>query len=174
MSESDEDQSDDFPTEVQAALDQLGTIRGVVKLDCEVLGLEEVKVENLSSFLYATYPIASLRRSNGGRSGEGLIRITVFVSADTDGWRAIEFLSWFFRDQTRGGKIVDFRPFALPPVAGSDVQFGNTLRFFIEMFETDPTYGAPLRRINELAIDLARTISSYDDELKRLGNAGLV
>lgn len=165
MSESADDDSQ-YPPQVRAALDQLLRLRGVVTAECDLCSLEEVREADLGLFPYAMYPIPTLRRTGGGRPGEGFLQIEIYVSRDEDGWRAVEFLAWFFRDRARGGKINDFRAFSLPPIVGNDVQLGRTLRFLAELFDCDPTDGAPMRMMEDLATDLARAIDIYDHGLQ--------
>lgn len=162
-----------YPDEVQAVIDQLLRIRGVLDVTCDICSLEEVRGEDLGNFAHAMLPHGTLRRTGGGRKNEGLLQIAITVARNEDGWRAIEFLAWFFRDQARGGDVNDFRPFALPPVAGQTVQLRNTLRFFAELFETDPSDGAPLKRMARLANQLKLVVDLYDPSLRQQGDSGL-
>jgi hypothetical protein len=168
------DDTSNYPPEVQAALDEILRIRGVINVTCDLIALDGVRAENLGLIVYAKYPIGSLRRTNGGRTGEGLLQIEIGLSRNVDGWRAVEFLAWHFRDASRGGDVNEFRPFALPPVAGPAVQFGSTLKFLVDLFETDSSDGAPLRRMKRLAEDLNSSIDSYDRMLKDRGDQGLL
>ena len=173
MSGTADEGYDEYPPQVKAAVDQLLRLSGVISAKCDLCSLEDVREADLGSFIYSTYPIASLRRTGGGRPDEGLLRIDIRFSRDEAGWRAVEFLAWFFRDRARGGEVNEFRPFALPPIAGFDVQFGETLRFFAELFDVSPAEGAPLTLMQDLAADLARMIDLYDSGLRAKTGIGL-
>jgi hypothetical protein len=167
--------SDDpgYPPEIQAAVHELRRIRGVSNVDCDLCDLSAVRPQELGSIEFARYPITTLRRSGGGRPDEGMLQVTLDVTRDEDGWRAVEFLAWFVRDRARGGIEDEFRPFALPPVAGTNVQLGDTLRFVIEMFQVDASDGAPLKRMSDFASDLRKTIDLYDKMLRDRRDRGL-
>ena len=133
----------------------------------------KIQAADLGLAAYAKHPISALRRTDGSLKDECVLQIELSMSRTDDGWRTLEFLAWLLRDQTRGGKANQLRPFALPPVAGSDVQLGRTLTILIELFEADPGPEALLRQVASFADGLELFIDLYDGMLRGRGDGGL-
>jgi hypothetical protein len=85
-----------------------------------------------------------------------------------EGWRSLEFISWWVRDQARGGTNIQLRPFALPPIAGKNLQLGQTLRFHIDLFglAKGDDLTPVLTAVQKLADDLKDTMKMYESVLK--------
>ena len=167
-----------YPPEIERLHNALRGLRGVVA-DSVSTGMESISglpQEMLSLPDLAHLPHAALRRTRGGLKNEALVQCEFSLSRDEAGWRALEFLAWFFRDQARGGELVQVRPFALPPVVGPQVQFGRPLRFHVDVFcpDTGKDLSPVLKRVNEIATGLELAAALYDRMLRDRGDGGLL
>jgi len=108
---------------------------------------------------YGDLPLGALRRTHGGLAHELAICVTFRITPDVKGLRALEFVSWWVRDSARGGRPIQIRSLALPPI---DAQIGKTLKFSIDFFYSDPKQDMAklLSEVGELARGL--------EEAKRL------
>jgi len=94
-----------------------------------------IKLEELNfGGKYADLPIAMLKRSEGNPQNEVLIVVEFRIEMKEQGLKALEFLSWWVRDQSRSGENLQIRTIGLPPMAGDKIQLGNTLRFWFEAY----------------------------------------
>jgi len=109
-----------------------------------------------------------LRRTSGGLDQEALIQFEFYVKPTPQGWRTLEFIAWFVRDQGRGGRQIQLRPYALPPQVGQNIQLGHTLRWHIDLF--CPNSGADLSpelaQIHEIATTLSAAVDIYGPLLR--------
>ena len=127
-----------------------------------------VTPEVLSSVDFGHFPHAAIRWAGGGREDQALARFEFHLRPSPEGWRSLEFISWWVRDQARGGTDIQLRPFALPPVAGETVQLGHTLRFRIELFciARGDDLASVLAAVQKLADDLRDKMKMYQSVLK--------
>jgi hypothetical protein len=170
--------SDRYPPEIERLHDALSRLRGVVAdtVSTGIQSISKLPQEMLSLPDLAHLPHAALRRTGGGVKNEALVQCGFSLSRDETGWRALEFLAWFFRDQARGWELVQVRPFALPPVAGPQVQLGQSLQFDVDLFcpDTGEDLSRVLKRVNDIAAGLELAIAMYDQMLRDRGDAGLL
>ena len=139
------------------------SVPGVATAEIGKTYLPDIKVAELSlPGPFAELPIAALRRSNGGLPNELLISINFTIQRNESGLKALEFLSWWARDQSRGGENVQLRSIGLPPIAGATKQLGTTLRFSLDWFYTSQSQdmSVVLRAIEDKAqsLELARKL----------------
>ena len=126
--------SEEYPLEISNLHNRLLELPGVTEVSSGIESLVGVTAEDLSSIEFAHLPHAALRRTNGGLSNEVFVQVEFYLSQTSEGWRTLEFISWFVRDQARGGELIQLRPFGLPPIAGDRIQLGNSLRFHLDLF----------------------------------------
>jgi len=128
------------PKEVTQLVNAVTAIPGISAAQLEKTYLPNVKVSDLSlPGPYADLPIATLRRSKGALPDELLISINFRIRRADSGLKALEFLSWWTRDQSRSGENMQLRAIGLPPIVGNNKQLGNTLQFTIDWFYSDPS-----------------------------------
>jgi hypothetical protein len=154
------------PLEVARLSNAVEGIPGISEASVGKTNLSDIAVSDLSlGGFYADLPIAVLRRSDGALPTELLLSIDFSISKDVQGLKALEFLAWWVRDQSRGGENMQLRSIALPPIAGGTVQLGETLRFTIDWFYNDPTENAAkvLQAIDNAAHDLETVIRLYQE-----------
>jgi hypothetical protein len=129
-------------------------------------------LKNLASYEPRTYsfpgefgdlPHALLRRTNGGLPDEMWANTEFELSHDEAGWMTLEFLAWWVRDLSRGGRQIQLRPMALPPRA-YEVQLGRTLKFIIDHFIVGDL-SAALAEMQSRAESLSGNIDDYADVL---------
>lgn len=128
-----------YPEAVRKFQNNILKLKGVVSIESGVENLEGITNEALGLFGYAHMPHAALARTNGGLENEILCQFEFFIEKSETGLDSLEFLAWFFRDQARSGTKVQVRPFALPPETAYGRQFGDTLRFHIDVFQDNIT-----------------------------------
>ncbi|MCP1223791.1 hypothetical protein [Sebaldella sp. S0638] len=128
-----------YPKAIQKFQNNVLKLKSIVSIESGVENLEGITGEALGLFDYAHLPHAALSRTNGGLENEVLCQFEFFIEKSEAGLDSLEFISWFFRDQARGGKRVQVRPFALPPDTAYGRQFGSTLRFHIDIFQDNIT-----------------------------------
>ncbi len=112
---------------------------------------------------FAHVPQGALRRTDGGLAGEALIQVELRLEQSVTGWRALEFLAWFVRDQAQGGQSIHLRPFALPPMFGDQVQLGHTLRCHVDLFrpDTGEDLSPQLAKVDRIAAGLELAVRLY-------------
>jgi hypothetical protein len=112
--------------------------------------------------------LAALLRTNGGFENEMLLQFEFTIDKTPESLISLEFLSWFIRDQSRGGIKLQLRPFALPPQIGENRQLGQTLKFQIDYFIADApeTLEPILDLISKLNKSLVLFIKLYGIPLK--------
>ena len=152
-----------LPREVAQLIKAIKAIKGISNAGLEKTYLPDIKVSDLSlPGPNADLPIAALRRTKGALAEELLLSINFEVERNESGLKALEFLSWWVRDQSRGGESMQVRSIGLPPMAGTDVQLGRTLRFTVDWFYSNPSQNMKkvLADISEKAksIELATTL----------------
>ena len=116
----------DYPIEIEQFQQTLTSLKGIENVSSGIDNLEEVKAENLSAVEFSHLPLAALLRTNGGLENEILLQFEFTIDKTTESLISLEFLSWFIRDQSRGGIKLQLRPFALPPQIGEKRQLGQT------------------------------------------------
>jgi len=133
-------QAQEMPPEVSRLISAVSSVIGTTEVEVDKTYLPEVEVSDLSlPGAYADLPIAMLRRSKGALPEEQLLSINFRIERNEAGLKALEFLSWWVRDQSRGGTNMQIRSIGLPPIAGDRKQLGSTLRFTIDWFYASAT-----------------------------------
>jgi hypothetical protein len=167
---------DEYPPEIEKLHAGLRRLAGVLDIASGIDRLDGLTVDDLSLADLAHLPHGALRRKAGCFPDESLIQVEFRLERSERGWRALEFLGWFVRDQARGGQAVQLRPFAVPPVAGERVQLGESLRFHIDLFlpGAGSDLGPHLNKVRGIADDLRRASELYDGMLRDRGSEGLL
>src|SRR5689334_20338068 len=111
----------DYPPPVAAFQDALSRLPGVHDVGSGVHNLQGVTPDLLSAADFAQLPHAAIRWAGGGHEGQVLAQFEFRLKPSAEGWRSLEFISWWVRDEARGGTNIQLRPFALPPTAGQTV-----------------------------------------------------
>jgi hypothetical protein len=136
---------------------------GFFEAEADHTPLQGIRVQELSLVPLGDLPHAAIRRTNGGLLAEALGQAFVTLEYTIESRRTLEFFSWQVRDWARAGRGVQIRTRGLLPVIGERIQFGTSLRFFIEFFisglETEPE--RMLREIDEFAADLQSSLRLY-------------
>src|SRR4051794_37795562 len=127
----------EYPPALERLHRALAGLPGVSDVCSGIESLEGLTGDDLRFPVFAHVPHGALRRTNGGLAGEALVQVEFRIGPSPVGWRSLEFVAWFVRDQARGGKSIQLRPFALPPMAGDQVQLGHTLKWHIDLFYPD-------------------------------------
>ena len=72
-------------------------------------------------------------------------------------------MSWWVRDQSRGGENMQIRSIGLPPAVGGKSQLGRTLRFRVDWFYVPKSESTAelLKDIREMASDISKSLSLY-------------
>ena len=161
------DSEETYPAKIALFHAALARVPGVRDVSSSIEHLEDVAAADLSQVPCAHLPIGALRRTEGGLPGEALVQVEFTLTPDAQGWRALEFLAWWTRDAARGDESIQLRPDALPPRVGAQVQIGQTLRLYLEVFFHDTYDLAPiLEKMVELVRFLDLTLNLYEAELK--------
>jgi hypothetical protein len=128
-----------LPDEIQAFHDALEQLDGVESVESGIRSLDGIRAEDLRlAGPFADLPHAALRRTGGGLKDEAYLQFEIVLSANDAGWRALDFLAWFVRDQARGGEYVQLRPFALPPSGPNGPRrLGAQPTFHLDLFWLD-------------------------------------
>ena len=158
----------DYPPEIERLHQALARLPGVDDLRSGIESLQELTADDLRLAENAHLPHGSLRRTNGGLADEAFIQVEFRVAPTPSGWRSLEFLAWFVRDQARGGESVQLRPFALPPMVGERVQLGETLQWQIDLFcpGTGDDLSPQLARVAKIAESLEIAFRLYGHLLR--------
>lgn len=157
-------QAQGMPPEVSRLVSAVSSVKGTTSVEVDKTYLPEVKVTDLSSpGAYADLPIATLRRSKGALPEEQLLSINFRIERNEAGLKALEFLSWWVRDQSRGGQNMQIRSIGLPPIAGERKQLGSTLRFTIDWFHSSKSRNMQevLAAMGEKAKELELAVKLY-------------
>ncbi|MEO1509989.1 MAG: hypothetical protein AAFU84_20310 [Cyanobacteria bacterium J06633_23] len=134
--------ADDYPRQVKVFHRALSRLRGVLEVNTGLKPLDKISLTDYGlPGKLGDLPHALLRRTQGGLPDEAWANTDVILSYDRAGWLTLEFLSWWVRDQSRGGAQIQMRPQALPPLAGEEIQLGHTLKFVIDHFCLLTTHG---------------------------------
>jgi len=164
MSEGPEVETSEPPPEVSRLVAAITSIPGVTWVEVEKTFLPNIAVADLSlPGSFAFLPIAALRRSNGALPQELLLSINFRIERSEAGLKALEFLSWWTRDQSRGGTNMQIRSVGLPPRVENTIQLGRTLSFTIDWFYAEPSedIGKLLSAIDGIAKDIEFSITMY-------------
>ena len=113
---------------------------------------------------FADLPHALLRRTDGGRAGEQMVSVELVFDQTHAGWVALEFLAFWARERSGGGRDTQMRPLALAPTQYG-TQLGRTLRFTIEEFVSTPSDA--LEVIGEMADALAGSVRQYAGAIEK-------
>ena len=157
-----------YPEAIQKFQNNILKLKGIVSIESGVENLEGITNEALGLFDYTHMPHAALRRTNGGLENEVLCQFEFFIEKSETGLDSLEFIAWFFRDQARGGTKVQVRPFALPPETPYGRQFGDTLKFHIDIFQDNiiDTLDPLFEKIEEINKLFEFTIQMYKIPVK--------
>lgn len=152
-----------YPPEVDRLHAALESLPGLTEASSGIESLQGITGNHLRFPDFAHLPHGALRRTDGGLEGEALIQTEFRIERSERGWRTLEFLAWFIRDQARSGELIQLRPFALPPMAGGEVQIGNTLHWQIDLFcpDTGEDLSPQLERVARIAEALETAVSLY-------------
>ncbi|BCE01194.1 hypothetical protein [Marinicellulosiphila megalodicopiae] len=150
------------PPEIIKLTDTLSSIPGVIDVEIGKLDIEEIEEDHFGLLPFAEYPLGAISRTQGGKDKELVIYMDFKITPDAKGLRALEFISWWVKDEARAGSPMQIRSVALPPIIG---QFGNTLKFTIDYFYIDPNQDIKklISTIGEIADDLELMIELYKD-----------
>jgi hypothetical protein len=148
-----------MPPEVVRLQRAVELIPGTTEVSVDKFDLSGIPEADFILQPYGDLPLGALRRTHGGLAHELAICVTFRITPDVKGLRALEFVSWWVRDSARGGRPIQIRSLALPPI---DAQIGKTLKFSIDFFYSDPKQDMAklLSEVGELARGL--------EEAKRL------
>ncbi len=126
---------DDYPKQVTCFHDALYRFRGVLDVNTGLKALDKISLEDYPlPGKIGDLPHALLRRTNGGLPHEAWANTDVILSYNRAGWLTLEFLAWWVREQSRHGEQIQIRPQALSPLAGEEIQLGQTLKFVVDHF----------------------------------------
>jgi hypothetical protein len=161
-------QANKGPKEILALEQAFRSVPGVTEVTIgkhlfsadEMDQLEEVRF----SGPYADLPIAMLRRTGGNLANEILIFVEFEIQQNAAGLKALEFLSWWVRDESRSGENLQIRSLGLPPMVGQETQLGNTLRFWFEAYivTEKEDIRLVLGQVEEYAESLTSCIDNYN------------
>ena len=124
----------DYPKEVQAFHDALASLEAVGEIGSSVQCLWGITAEVLTFVDFGDFPHAAIRWAGGGAQDQALAQFKFRIEPSLWGWRTLEFLAWWVRDQSRSGTNIQLRPNALPPITALGTQFGQTLKFQLDLF----------------------------------------
>ncbi|MBY0512776.1 MAG: hypothetical protein K2P78_02575 [Gemmataceae bacterium] len=152
-----------YPPALERLHAALASLPGVSDVCSGIESLQGLTGDDLRFPDFAHVPHGALRRTNGGLTGEALVQVEFRIAATAAGWRSLEFIAWFVRDQARGGVFIQLRPFALPPMYGDQVQLGHTLKWHIDLFcpDTGEDLSPQLAKIDGIAAGLELAINLY-------------
>jgi len=155
--------SEEYPVEISNFHNLLLELPDVKNVSSGIESLAELTVEELALIEFAHLPHATLRRTNGGLDDEVFVQVEFYLSQTLEGWKTLEFLAWFVRDQARGGELLQLRPFGLPPIAKGETQLGNTLRFHLDLFclNSNGELELILAKVKEIEQSLKTAIEIY-------------
>ena len=128
-----------YPEVIQMFQNNILKLKGILSVESGIENLEGITNETLGLYGYAHMPHAALARTDGGLEDEILCQFEFFIEKSETGLDSLEFIAWFFRDQARSGEKIQIRPSALPPDTAYGRQFGNSLRFYIDIFQDNIT-----------------------------------
>jgi hypothetical protein len=156
-----------YPEQIVKLQQVLKTLPGVINICSGIDDLTDIQNESLSLIDFGHLPHAAIRRTNGGLQDETLVQVEFELDKNKhESWKALEFLAWWVRDQARSGENLQLRPFGLPPQIGENIQFGQTLKFHIDIFIDNPNgVDEVLEKIEEYTKDLVDTIEIYQELL---------
>jgi hypothetical protein len=123
----------EYPAEIQEFQDLLASLLGINDVCSGIDEISDLHAAALCLLEYAHLPIGAMLRSDGGFPNEHLLQFEFTIDGSRESLASLAFLSWFVRDQARGGEGVQLRPFALPPQP-SGLQIVDTLKFHIDLF----------------------------------------
>jgi hypothetical protein len=157
-----------LPKEIELFQKTLESLKGIENVCSGIDNLEGIKGSELGSSSFSHLPIATLLRTDGGLNDEVMLQFEFTLDRSVESLISLEFLSWFIRDHSRGGGLIQLRTFALPPKAGNYSQLGETLKFHIDYFvENAPETLQPiLDKISNLNTSLELFIKLYEIPLK--------
>jgi hypothetical protein len=150
-----------LPAEVRQLSTTVESINGVKDVEVRRTLLDGLAIEDLMlPGPTADLPIAAIRRTSGGLPNENLISVFFSIDRNEAGLKALEFFSWWVRDQSRGGENVQIRSIGLPPIIQDRKQLGSTLRFSVDFFLVQPDQDMHklLRAVGAKADALAESI----------------
>lgn len=158
-----------YPPQIKRLLAALGSLPEVSDISGGIQSLQGVVSKDLGFPEFAALPIGALRRTYGGLEAEALMQFEFRIATTALGWRTLEFLAWFVRDQSRGGESLQLRPFALPPEGPDGVQLGHTLRWHIDLFcaGTGNDLAPQFALVDGIASDLEMAIKVYGAAIAR-------
>lgn len=127
----------EYPEEIDLFQKTIGSLKGIENVSSGIDNLEGIKGSDLGDVSLSHLPLATLLRTDGGLKDEVMLQFEFTLDKSSESLISLEFLSWFFRDQARGGELLQLRSFSLPPKIGDRFQIGETLKFHIDYFIED-------------------------------------
>lgn len=160
----------DCPIEIEDFHQALAQLIGIGNVCSGIDGLHGLPASDLSLPNYAHLPLAALLRTKGGLPNELIIQFEFTIDKSPESLVSLEFISWFVRDQSRSGKQVQLRTFALPPQTAAGRQLGDTLKFHIDCFfeETTGSLQPVLDGIADMSKSLKLLTKLYEVPVKAL------
>ncbi|KQB38654.1 hypothetical protein [Flavobacterium aquidurense] len=160
----------EYPKEIDLFHKTIESLKGIENVSSGIDNLEGIKGSELGDLSFSHLPIATLLRTDGGLKDEVILQFEFTLDKSSDSLISLEFLSWFVRDQSRGGEMLQLRTFALPPKVLDQFQIGETLKFHIDYFIEDaPESLQPiLDKISKLNKSLELFIKLYEIPTKKL------
>ena len=157
-----------YPPALERLHVALASLPGICDVCSGIESLQGLAEDILQFPDFAHVPHGALRRTNGGLTGEALVQVEFRIAPTPVGWRSLEFLAWFVRDQARGGESIQLRPFALPPMYGEQVQLGQTLKWHIDLFcpDTGEDLSPQFVKIDGIAAGLELAVRLYGELVK--------
>nr|WP_294789080.1 hypothetical protein [uncultured Flavobacterium sp.] len=158
-----------YPIEIELFQKTIVSLKGIENVCSGIDNLEGIKGSELGSLEFSHLPIATLLRTDGGLQDEVMLQFEFTIDRSNESLISLEFLSWFVRDQSRNGMLLQLRSFALPPKTSDRFQIGETLKFHIDYFiENAPETLQPiLDKISDLNTSLELFIKLYEIPLKK-------
>lgn len=149
----------DYPAEIEDFHQALQQLKGIQDVCSGIDQLDGIQTSDFSFPDYAHLPLAALLRTKGGLPAELIIQFEFALDKSPESLLSLEFLSWFVRDQSRNGKQVQLRSFALPPQTAAGRQLRNTLKFHIDCFFEEAT--GSLQPVLDKIADMSKALNLF-------------
>jgi hypothetical protein len=152
------------PDEIENFNQTLLRLKGIKDVRNTIDDVEDITGKDLSRSDLSHLPIATLLRTNGGMEDESIVQFEFAITNTQEGLISLEFLSWFVKDQAKGGVKIQLRTLAFPPETPTGRQLGKTLRFHIDFFITGvhETLDPVLKEIKKLNESLTLFMNLYN------------
>lgn len=165
--------ADTLPQEVSSLIRNFKSIPGVKEAFADHHKFSKEDIKKLEDIyfagVFADLPIAMLKRTNGTLDKETIVIVEFTIENNAKGLKALEFLSWWVRDLSRGGENAQIRSIGLPPIADKNIQLGTTLKFWFEAYIITDQEDMKLviEQIGGLSKSLDQSVSLYSEAFKK-------